>query len=201
MEVLNLSIETKKKSMDNINNRRIVFVAGSHGTGKGYLCEKLAPWLDAQHVVASDLIRNRRTFGETKAISGIDANQSILIEELKAFETTKSIVLLDGHFCLYNAVFKIESLPPEVFRALNVAYAILLTCDPAVIITRLLKRDQRTSGFSLERVEQLQIAEQRHARKISGTLHIPLTELDVTEEPTSDALDRLASDIKREIKR
>nr|VFK61483.1 MAG: adenylate kinase [Candidatus Kentron sp. UNK]VFK69103.1 MAG: adenylate kinase [Candidatus Kentron sp. UNK] len=187
--------------MDSTKNRNIIFIAGAHGVGKRHLCEQLAPRLDARHVAASDLIRNRRTFGEAKAISGIDANQAILVEELTAFKTTKSMVLLDGHFCLYNADFEIEPLPSEVFRALNVAYTVLLTCNPAEIMARLIKRDRKTSGFSLEKVERLQLAEQRHAREISEALHIPLTELDVTEKPTPNALDTLASDIKREIGR
>nr|VFJ42513.1 MAG: adenylate kinase [Candidatus Kentron sp. DK] len=180
-----------------MSNRKIIFVAGAHGAGKGHLCSKLAPRLNAHHITASDLIRNRKTFGEAKAISGIDANQSILVEELKVFETTSSIVLLDGHCCLYNTAFEIEPLPLEVFRALNVVCVILLTCDPAEIMARLIKRDQKTSGFSLERVERLQSAEQTHAREVSEMLHIPLTKLDVTEEPTTDTLDALASDIKR----
>ena len=46
--------------------RRIVFVAGVHGVGKGYLCGRLAPMIDGEHLSASNLIKNRKVLGQKK---------------------------------------------------------------------------------------------------------------------------------------
>ena len=177
------------------DNKNIVFVAGVHGVGKGYLCSRLAPMIDGEHVTASSLIRNRKALGPAKAISGIDANQDILVEELSKFQTAKSVVILDGHFCLYNKEFKIENLSLSLFKELHVSYIVILTCSPALIFESLINRDKDISQFSLSRIAQLQDAELNQSDIISKALCVPIMSIDVTTVTTSD-LARLSSDIK-----
>jgi len=169
--------------------RPVVFAAGVHGVGKGYLCGSLAPIIDGEHITASSLIKNRKELGSAKAISGIDANQAILVEELAKFDTAKPVVLLDGHFCLYNKEFEIEFLSPVLFKELNVSYIVMLICSPSVVIDRLMKRDQNIANLSIFHIEQLQNAELKHSRVISELLDIPIELIDVTDDMTSDLVD------------
>lgn len=152
--------------------RRIVFIAGVHGVGKGYLCGRLAPMINGEHLTASNLIKNRKVLGEKKAISGIDENQSILVDELAAFKTEKPYILLDGHFCLYNEKHEIELLPEILFEKLNVAYIVTLICPPSTIMERLVNRDKNISNLSLNHIYKLQKFEIEQSHKISNFLKI-----------------------------
>ena len=151
-----------------MKNSNIIFVAGVHGAGKDSLCERLGPTIGGEHVTASGLIRKRKSLGVAKAIAGIDANQSILVEELEYFETNKPYILLDGHFCLFNTKFEIQLLPITLFRALKIAYILLLTCSPRVILERLNDRDKGESNLTLHNCENLQNAEVNQAKKVSS---------------------------------
>ena len=177
------------KQRDGMEAKPVVFAAGVHGVGKGYLCGKLASIIDGEHITASNLIKNRKKLGSAKAISGIDANQAILVEELAKFDTAKPVVLLDGHFCLYNKEFEIEFLPPALFKELNVSYIVMLICSPSVIIGRLMKRDKNIANLSIFHIDQLQKAELKHSHVISELLNIPITLIDVTDDTTSDLTD------------
>lgn len=168
-----------------MKDRHIVFVAGVHGVGKGYLCDRLAPMLDGVHITASSLIINRKELGEAKAISGIDANQAILVEELDKFKTTSPFVLLDGHFCLYNQEYEIQPIAPRLYKELNVAYIVMLTCTPTVILNRLIQRDKNVSNLSISHLDKLQNAEVEHSRLVSGEINVPITFLDVSGEGIS----------------
>jgi adenylate kinase len=179
-----------------MRSSNIIFIGGAHGVGKGHFCERLAPLVDGDHVTASDLIRNRKTMGPVKAIPGIDSNQAILVEELARYSTSKSCVLLDGHFCLYDTTMKLETLPIELYRALRVSYIILLSCLPEIILERLFLRDGNRSGLSLENIEQLRRAEIAHARRVAQTLDVPITEFDVSEENAPLKLDVLVTQLK-----
>lgn len=168
-----------------MEDRRIVFVAGVHGVGKGYLCGKLAPMLGGVHITASSLIKGRKEMGVAKAISGIDANQAILVEELAKFKTTSSFVLLDGHFCLYNQVYEVRPIAPRLFNELNVAYIVMLTCAPTVILNRLIQRDKNVSNLSIYQLEKLQNSEVEHSRLVAEEINAPITFLDVSGDDLS----------------
>ncbi|MDD2468893.1 MAG: ATP-binding protein [Desulfobulbus sp.] len=174
--------------------RRVVFVAGVHGVGKGYFCDRLSLLIDGEHVTASSLIKGRKELGESKAISGIDANQAMLIEELGKLDVSKPFVLLDGHFCLYNKLYEIQPINRFLFKELNVAYIVMLICDPSVILNRLVQRDNNVSNLSMHHLEKLQNAEVEHARLVSGMLNVPLTFLDVSGDGIS-SLSELSEEI------
>ena len=174
----------------------IFFVAGSHGVGKGHFCRKLSSLIDGDHVTASSLIRKRRKMGVAKAISGIDQNQSILVEELNRYRTSRSCILLDGHFCLYNTKMDIEVLPIELYKALNLSYIVLLTCLPAIIFKRLNQRDGNKSGLSQGDIDRLQDEEIDHAHTIAHSLKIPITQLDVSDEEIVQRLNVLLTKLR-----
>ncbi|MBM9614711.1 AAA family ATPase [Desulfobulbus rhabdoformis] len=163
-----------------MRTRRIVFVAGVHGVGKGYLCDRLTSMIDGEHVTASGLIKGRKELGVAKAISGIDANQAILVEELAKFKTTSPFVLLDGHFCLYNQEYEVSSIAPRLFKELNVAYIVMITCAPSVILNRLINRDKNVSNLSTTQLEKLQNSEVEHSRLVAEEINVPITFLDVS---------------------
>ena len=179
-----------------MEHRKIIFIAGAHGTGKGYICEKLAPIIGGEHVTASGLIQNRKTLGKAKAIAGIDTNQSILVEELEKIQTLAPYILLDGHFCLFNTNFEIQVLPISLFRALNINYILLLTCSPQIVVERLHDREKGESDLSLSDSESLQNAEVNQAHKVSSAVQIPLTEYDTSSGSTADIIDALVETIK-----
>nr|WP_321465128.1 ATP-binding protein [uncultured Desulfobulbus sp.] len=168
-----------------VNNRRIVFVAGVHGVGKGYFCGKLAPILDGLHITASSLIKGRKKLGAAKAISGIDENQAVLVEELAKCKTASPFILLDGHFCLYNKEYEICPIAPCLFNELNVDYIVMLTCIPSVILDRLIRRDKNVSKLSIDKLEKLQTAEVEHSRLVANEINVPITFLDVSGDDLS----------------
>lgn len=184
-----------------MTNRKIIFVAGVHGVGKGYCCERLGPIIDGQHIKASGLIRNRKSLGAAKAIEGIDANQSILVEELEQYESEKPYILLDGHFCLFNTKLEIQFLPIALFRELNIDFILLLTCAPKLVMERLSSRDKGASNLTLLNSDKLQNAEISHAYEVSSNLQIPLTKLDTSADVTSKDIEILLEIIKGELEK
>lgn len=181
-----------------MKNKNVSFVTGAHGVGKGYLCGKLAPMLNAEHITASSLIRKRKLLGPAKAVEGIEANQIMLIEEFFGLSTAKPIILLDGHLCLYDSRNKINALPVSLFLELGVKSIVLVVCDPNEIFARINKRDHGMSALSLNQLDVLQAAEKECSQLISQSLCIPLIEVECTQELTSEALKSVANKIERD---
>ena len=82
----------------------LIFIAGVHGVGKGYLCSFAKDDFGVTHVSASELIKNNSNikFDNSKLTATPDKNQSILLTALNALKSKVSNILLDGHFTLIN---------------------------------------------------------------------------------------------------
>jgi len=154
---------------------QLIFIAGIHGVGKSTFCndfETLHPNLE--YFSASSLIKNYKSnaFTDSKQVPNIDANQDILINALKSKKITKDLVLLDGHFCLFDSEFTPQEIPSEIFLKLNLNLIILLTAPIELIIERMKSRDGKL--HSVDKLSELQDLEISTAKNTAERLNIPL---------------------------
>jgi len=154
---------------------QLIFIAGIHGVGKSTFCndfETLHPNLEC--FSASSLIKNYKSnaFTDSKQVPNIDANQDVLINALKSQKITKDLVLLDGHFCLFDSEFIPQEIPLEVFLKLNLNLIILLTAPIELIIERMKSRDGKL--HSVDKLSELQDLEISAAKNTAEKLNIPL---------------------------
>lgn len=82
------------------------------------------------------------------------------------------LIILAGHFCIFDADNYIEILPETVYSALNIARIILLESDAHTIIAHLRCRDRR--DYSEKSVSKLIEKEREQSEKISKQLNCQL---------------------------
>lgn len=156
----------------------VIFLAGVHGVGKGFLGAPVARTLGVDHFTASQLIREEKghsTWGTDKRVSDFDDNQLALIQAVKKRSGTGKDMLLDGHFVLRAMSGELVPLAKEVFAELQFSAVILLTDDVEVIVGRLLSRDGVV--VNPETVNELSASESAHASNVCQTLQVPLVVL------------------------
>lgn len=175
-------------------NRKIVFVAGVHGVGKGTLCKKIMSFSEVEHVTASDLIRQRKELNKRKGVEGLLDNQELLLQSLSELSFVNKTLLLDGHFCLFNSNMEIFNIPIELYKTINISNILLITSKPETIYERILSRDKGDSGLELQHISSLQKAEIEHATLISSALNIPLMIVDNDGCLDSNQLKKLLND-------
>ena len=171
-----------------------VFVGGVHGSGKSSFCQELAPYLGAHHVTASSLIASAKRLESGKATSGIANNQRLLVAEFRKIAKRYSSILLDGHFCLLNKSGQIEILPVQVFKELSIGKIVIIQSPPPLIYERLLNRDGSTHQLSISDIGSFQEAEIAHAQVVANTFHLPLLNVDPSEQ--ANALDVIAEFVR-----
>ncbi|EHH2473726.1 AAA family ATPase [Vibrio vulnificus] len=151
--------------------KKIVFVSGVHGAGKGTLCRLLYEQLDVKSYAASDLIKSHSQYvEENKLIDSADKNQQALIQGLSRLQEDK--LLLDGHFCLLNKNKEIVKLNYSVFDAMKLSLVVYVECKPVELRGRLMTRDG--TDFSVEFLRSFQNAEYEHAQNFCFDRNIPL---------------------------
>ena len=156
----------------------IIFLAGVHGVGKGFLGALVAKSLGMEHLTASRLIKEekgRETWGADKRVAELDDNQSALIRAVGQLTESGQDILLDGHFVLRGTSGEVVRLAKEVFAALQLAGVVLLTEDAQLITGRLEIRDGTV--VSSESISELAAEESAHAREVCSVLRVPLTVL------------------------
>ena len=154
---------------------QLIFIAGIHGVGKSTFCNRFKAIHDNLDCFsASSLIKNYKSnaFTSSKQVPDIDSNQDILINALASQQTTKDLILLDGHFCLFDGEFIPQEISSEVFIKLNMDVIILLTAPIELIIERMKSRDGKHHSF--KKLSELQNLEIAAAQKIAKKLNIPL---------------------------
>tara|TARA_B100000586_G_C19947619_1_gene358260 strand:- start:113 stop:661 length:549 start_codon:yes stop_codon:yes gene_type:complete len=156
-------------------DKQLIFIAGIHGVGKSTFCnlfKNLHPNLD--YFSASTLIKNYKAnaFTQSKQVPDIDTNQDILISALSSQKDTKDLILLDGHFCLFDSEFNPQEIPIEVFTKLKMNIIILLTAPIELIVERMKDRDGKS--HSISELSKLQDLEVLSANRIAEKLNIPL---------------------------
>lgn len=175
---------------------KVIFLAGVHGVGKGYLGAPVATTLGIVHCTASQLIRDekgRATWSADKLVADVDGNQLALINAVNRRRKSTHTMLLDGHFVLRSGVGGLIRLDTDVFSSLRLAGVILLCDDAKVIAARLVCRDGVST--SSESVGELAAEEAAHARAVCCSLDIPLTVINSpTEMQLKAAVVRLLGD-------
>lgn len=174
----------------------LIFVAGVHGVGKGYLCENYVGSNRAVHKSASQLIKEYGNVELTldKLTADIDRNQLILMAAIDDLKGKKEDILLDGHFSLVTKAGSVEKIGIEIFKGLKLDGVILVKNDLELIKQRLIMRDNKEPIYE---INELMSAEQNHARAVCKELGIPLKEL---LAPTIDDFVMAVEEIGRELK-
>lgn len=171
----------------------VIFLAGVHGVGKGFLGAPVANSIGITNLTASQLIREekgRATWGTDKMTSDLDDNQLALIRAVSQRRLAHPSILLDGHFVLRNAQGVLTPLATTVFKELRLTGVILLTEESNIIASRLAIRDKGTPD--VQAISELAVAESAHAQVVCNELELPLA---VIHAPTlaslTDAVKRL----------
>lgn len=171
----------------------LVFIAGVHGVGKGYLCTHATNELNFLHKSASELITE---FGDVqldknKLTDNINKNQLILLAALAQLKNDGCNILLDGHFTLLGKDGSITPLDAEVFNEMALDGIILVTEPENIIKERIHSRDGIDIDYDLKNLLK---SETEHARKISNHLGIKLIELNSpSKEAFIDVLKKLST--------
>lgn len=157
--------------------RKIIFVGGIHGVGKGTFCKNLVENFGYQHLTASEVLKwDEISDLKNKEVKNIASTQERLISNLNQIIKPNHKYLLDGHFTLLNSQGEPEKIEDVTFEEINPISIMLLTCDPETIIYRLNKRDN--SAHSYNTLNKMQLMEIEHANHISQKLKIPLFEVE-----------------------
>jgi adenylate kinase len=165
--------------------RRIFFLGGIHGVGKGSLCKILSASLNIECLTASKLI-NWKDLNENpinKSVSNIGLTQERLIVGLDSYCKENRTYILDGHFCLLDKNNEPTGVPEEVFIKINPEVLLLITAPVQIIIQRLEKRDRISYDLSL--IGRMQEFEISYARSISNLLN---RELKIFSYEKSDSI-------------
>ncbi|WP_345828675.1 ATP-binding protein [Erwinia sp. HDF1-3R] len=154
----------------------LIFIAGVHGVGKGYLCEKYTSKNNVIHKSASQLIREHGsiTLPTDKLVTDADRNQLILASALNALAKEQKTILLDGHFCLALKGGGIKKLDLNVINSLNVDAVVLIENTSDIIKKRIFERDGKYPSYDLENLKEL---EQENAFYICDELNIQIKKL------------------------
>ena len=124
----------------------VIFLAGVHGVGKGFLGAPVASSMGIAHLTASQLIREEKgqaTWGLDKKTSDLDDNQLALIRAVSQRRLTHPSILLDGHFVLRDAQGVLTPLATSVFKELHLTGVILLTEAESVSLNCRLRKFTR----------------------------------------------------------
>lgn len=152
--------------------RKIIFLGGIHGVGKGTLCAKLKLKYDILHFSASKLIKwTEISPPKNKQVVNFNLTQERLIKGIEENIPQDRFVILDGHFSLLNKKGQPEIINEETFYKINpIAVAVILE-DINTVSERLSKRDSIT--YNKEILTVMQKMELNQAKKISSYLQIP----------------------------
>lgn len=156
----------------------VIFLAGVHGVGKGFLGAPVASSMGIAHLTASQLIREEKgqaTWGLDKKTSDLDDNQLALIRAVSQRRLTHPSILLDGHFVLRDAQGVLTPLATSVFKELHLTGVILLMEAESVIASRLALRDKGTPD--IQAISELAAAELTHAQAVCTELKLPFTQI------------------------
>jgi adenylate kinase len=158
----------------------VIFLAGVHGVGKGFLGTPVANSMGITHLTASQLIREEKgqsTWGIDKKTSDLDNNQLALIRAVGQRRLTHPHILLDGHFVLRDAQGVLTPLAISVFKELRLSGVILLTEAERVIASRLALRDKVMPD--VQAISELAAAELTHAQAVCTELKLRLVKIHV----------------------
>ena len=155
-----------------MSNFKIIFVAGTHGVGKGYFCSEVANNFGLPVFSASKLIKETKQaeIDINKKVIDAEINQNLLISALKKIKTASKLIVLDGHFCLYSDK-GIINVPIKTFIQMPLKSILVLYDFPENIYKRTIDRD--TVSLSIDIISDLQERELEQANLIANLVGIP----------------------------
>ncbi|MCM5509791.1 ATP-binding protein [Vibrio sp. SCSIO 43169] len=144
--------------------KKIIFVCGVHGAGKGTLSRALSSNLGIRAYSASDIIKSNSSYVEdSKLVSSSNNNQLALIKGLD--KITDDNLLLDGHFCLLGRDSSVLNIEYEVFDVIAPKLIIYVYTEAREIYRRLTERDGEAPNVST--ISKLQEREKSRAVQFS----------------------------------
>lgn len=149
-------------------NRKIIFLGGIHGVGKGTLCSKVKEVLEIEHLSASELLRWAEVTADPKSklVVDIPSMQDRLILGLNQRVEPSRKYLLDGHFCLFDSKGKVEHVPFATFSKIDPILISVLNAEPEAIVQRLTERDGK--AYDLQLIRQMQEEEITYGKWVAG---------------------------------
>ena len=159
----------------------VIFVGGIHGSGKGTICKQLANQINYVHLTASKLLKWNEVSPDTKNkfVKDIADTQDRLIHGLEEAKRKNRQIILDGHYCLFNANGVPERVPISTFEKINPKVLSIVYAEPVEILKRLHNRDSKK--YSLDVIEKMQRLELRCAEEVALYLRIPLVKINSEE--------------------
>ncbi len=156
--------------------KKIIFIGGVHGVGKGHICQTIKTNLDITHLTASEVLKWKDISAtENKFVQDINETQDLLVSNLEKIIENNKQYLLDGHYCLLNKNGKSERIPFKTFEDLNLSKLIIVFEESEIIKQRLEKRDGKI--YDLEQITHFQNMEVNYAEEISLILNLPLMKI------------------------
>lgn len=162
---------------------KVIFVSGVHGVGKTSMCESYKANEMFTFQSAGQLIKAARAescIGQSKDVKNIDDNQQLLINAVSNIRNSGKLLLLDGHFAIWNDEHKPTAIETKVFIELGIDSIITIHDEPQLIAERINTRDEKSS-LSAEEIDALQKLEIKQASQIANELNLPLTFLKAFE--------------------
>lgn len=156
-----------------MNDKKIFFIGGIHGVGKGTICKKISDTININSITASSLLKWEEvpeSVGHNKKVNDIPDTQNRLLYGIN--QLNQGNYLVDGHFCLLNSNEKIVGVSFEIFNSMNPINLALLVQEPRLIAERLYLRDGLKYDTNL--ISEMQETEITHAKTISDKLKIQL---------------------------
>jgi len=156
--------------------KKIIFIGGIHGVGKGTFCQKIFDSYQVEWFSASDLLRwSEISTKENKRVADFDETQQRLLQGIKNRVPNNKLSLLDGHFCLLNNDGIPEVINEEVFYQIRPMAIGIISSNLNIVKGRLESRDRKT--YNLDTLSNMQKMEIEHSKKISLHLDIPFFEI------------------------
>lgn len=109
----------------------MIFIAGVHGVGKTFLCNRIKREIEISIYSASELLKEDKEINYIRYEKTDDfmENQKRLLEIVKK-KNGASEYILEGHFCLMNDRGRIENIPVSMFRQFLMKGILLLIGNP-----------------------------------------------------------------------
>ena len=154
--------------------RGVIFIAGAYGTGKTTIAEQLSKDFGLPCFQASELITavNKEAYGKKKDVSDVGDNQKILADSVNALLDKYDIILLTGHFAIFDKNRQVVRIPTDVFSKINLSAIILLEAPQEKIMMHLGKRD--AVEYSTAEISELVTAERELATGVATQIKVPL---------------------------
>lgn len=150
-------------------NKKIYFLGGIHGVGKGTLSSKLSELFNIEPLSASKVLKwTDFSSKENKLVKDFASTQDRLLFNLEKITSNDKRYLLDGHFTLLNSENIPNKIDPATFHSINPKGIIVITGDIHEISNRLMKRD--SISYSSTLLGKMQDLEVEHAIDISKDL-------------------------------